>query len=58
MYDRFSLRRFLAAAGLGEIAVRKSDESAYPFWSESNLDMSEGLPAGPHSLIMEGRRPD
>jgi len=57
MYDRFSHRRLLAAVGLAEIAVRKCDESAYPFWSESNLDMSEGLPARPHSLIMEGRRP-
>jgi SAM-dependent methyltransferase len=58
MYDRFSLRRLFAAVGLTEIAVRTSDESAYPFWSESNLDVSEGLPARPHSLIMEGQRPD
>jgi len=57
MYDRYSLSQLLLRAGLGNVSLKTPTESAYPRWAEVTLDVAEGVPARPHSLIMEGIRP-
>jgi SAM-dependent methyltransferase len=57
MYDRFSLKRLFESAGFTEISTRSASESGLDAWSRSNLDLADGRPARPHTLIMEGTRP-
>jgi SAM-dependent methyltransferase len=58
MYDRFSLRRLFSKAGFTNMALRTPYESGYRSWREVNLDLdTNGTPARPHTLIMEGIRP-
>lgn len=57
MYDRYSLGRLFATAGLTDIAVKTPGESGYAAWAEMNLDIApDGSMAKPSALIMEGRR--
>ena len=58
MYDRFSLRRLFSKAGFTNMTLRTPYESGYRSWREVNLDLdTNGTPARPHTLIMEGIRP-
>ena len=56
MYDRYSLSQLFLRAGFSDASVKAPEESAYPHWHEVTLDVAEGVPARPHSLIMEGIR--
>jgi hypothetical protein len=58
MYDRYSLRQLFLKAGFMNISVRTARESGFPRWNDVNLDLSsDGTPARPHTIIMEGARP-
>lgn len=57
MYDRYSLEQLFLNAGLAEVAIETATNSRYPSWTTVNLDVSsQGQPARPHTLIMEGIR--
>ena len=57
MYDRYSLRELLRAAGFSNISQKGPTQSGHPSWTENNLDiLPNGKAASPHSLIMEAVR--
>lgn len=56
MYDRYSLSQLFLRAGLSDVSLKTPTQSAYPHWDELTLDVSAGVPARPHALIMEGIR--
>lgn len=57
MYDRFSLRRLLSAAGFEDIVTLNARQSAIPDFSRFCLDVNErGEVRKPDSIFIEGRR--
>jgi len=57
MYDRFSLGRLMANAGLTDIQVVSPFESSIPGFNFYNLDVINGSVRKPDSLVMEGIKP-
>lgn len=57
MYDRFSLNRLMAHAGLAEIKVCRADESRIRDFHLYQLDIVDGIVRKPDSLFMEGVNP-
>lgn len=59
MYDRFSLRRLLSAAGFEDIVVLDARRSAIPEFSRFYLDVNQsGEVRKPDSIFVEARRRD
>ncbi|MBW4620819.1 MAG: methyltransferase domain-containing protein [Cyanosarcina radialis HA8281-LM2] len=56
MYDRFSLRKMLEAAGFVGIRSRAANESQIPDFNTYELDIIEGKVRKPESLFMEGTK--
>lgn len=56
MYDRFSLKRALEAAGFVSVRVCAADDSSIPDFPRYGLETSQGLTRKPDSLYMEGRK--
>lgn len=57
MYDRYSLRRLLAEAGLSDIRTCGPAESAIARFADYGLDVSNGVTRKPNSLYVEARKP-
>lgn len=58
MHDRVSVRALFLDAGFVDVVVRSPEASACPRWADANLDLTtDGVPARPHVLIMEGIKP-
>ena len=54
MYDRFSLRRLMINAGIGEIKVCSADESRIPGFNSFGLDIEDAKVRKPDSIFVEG----
>ena len=57
MYDRFSLRRMLEAAGFSEVRACPVDDSRIPGFAAFGLETTSGRARKPDSLYIEGRKP-
>ena len=58
MYDRYSLRELLTAAGFAQFRLVSAGESSISGWADDQLDtLPDGAPAKPDSLYAEAIRP-
>ena len=57
MWDEVTLGDKLRELGFEGVRRRELGESAIPRWPEFELEIRDGVPIKPHSLVMEARKP-